>query len=396
MATQSLGKVMITPRGDWNISTVYRRLDLVTYQGGSYICTADNTVTIPGTQAGSSSWQVVAAPSVNPSDFANGVKNTVGPGETLTITDVSPIPSLLSIRVFGENLLPWPKASGAWSVNENGSLTATKTSTAGSLKDLVIYTGETALPVGEYRLICEDGVNKSNSARINITKTDGTTVGPLHAYGETVAEFSVDETVTAVRVSVHCIIIGETTFSPVLSRLTAETSGYVSPIKWETVTVNCAESRQSENPQTASTDENGFTNELSAVYPRTVVWATTTDSSAGNPSVQMTYLQDTASAIDGTVHTFSVPFSLEEGETYKTLQEIQADGIMTETSGTAVASVNLVYSDAVASDVMALSSCVVLLSRNGSRLYPVVVRPGIGTSESLAAVTGTVNVVYGR
>ena len=45
MATtkQILGKVTVTPKGEYQTDTEYKRLDIVTFEGSSYIAKADNT-----------------------------------------------------------------------------------------------------------------------------------------------------------------------------------------------------------------------------------------------------------------------------------------------------------------------------------------------------------------
>ncbi len=104
---------------------------------------------------------------------------------------------------------------------------------------------------------------------------------------------------------------------------------------------------------------------------------------------------------DGRVKAVSVPFSLGENELFKTLSAIPADGYVTETSGAAVATVSLVNPMAHPKDtatftaeVTALCTCTVLLYRHGSDLYPVVVRAGNGMAGSLAAISGTLNVLF--
>ena len=39
--TKNVGRVSIVPKGDWNINNTYIRLDLVTYDGNSYIAKKD-------------------------------------------------------------------------------------------------------------------------------------------------------------------------------------------------------------------------------------------------------------------------------------------------------------------------------------------------------------------
>ncbi len=43
MAEINLGKIRIVYRGDWADSTEYRELDIVLYDGSSYLCKTDHT-----------------------------------------------------------------------------------------------------------------------------------------------------------------------------------------------------------------------------------------------------------------------------------------------------------------------------------------------------------------
>ena len=57
MATKILGKVAITPKGEFNELTEYQILDLVTYQGSSYISLQKTTGNLPTDEE---YWQLVA------------------------------------------------------------------------------------------------------------------------------------------------------------------------------------------------------------------------------------------------------------------------------------------------------------------------------------------------
>lgn len=58
MSTFNLGKFMLTPRGNYSAGTTYSRLDVVLYQGSSYVCKSDNTVNkIP---TNTTYWQLLA------------------------------------------------------------------------------------------------------------------------------------------------------------------------------------------------------------------------------------------------------------------------------------------------------------------------------------------------
>ena len=72
-----LGRVLLIPKGEWNSTTAYTKLDLVSYQGSSYVCTVANTNQVP---TNTSYWQLSAQKG---RDGANGKDGAQGPkGDT--------------------------------------------------------------------------------------------------------------------------------------------------------------------------------------------------------------------------------------------------------------------------------------------------------------------------
>lgn len=57
MATKILGKVAITPKGEYSNATTYQNLDLITYQGGSYLALKETTGILP---TNNEYWQLIA------------------------------------------------------------------------------------------------------------------------------------------------------------------------------------------------------------------------------------------------------------------------------------------------------------------------------------------------
>ena len=57
MATKILGKVAITPKGEYNNATTYQSLDLITYDGGSYLALKETTGNLP---TNNEYWQLIA------------------------------------------------------------------------------------------------------------------------------------------------------------------------------------------------------------------------------------------------------------------------------------------------------------------------------------------------
>lgn len=60
MTEIQIGKVMLTPKGEYDGSKSYTRLDVVTYQGSSYVCLSDTSTTPPG-----ANWQLLAIKGVD-------------------------------------------------------------------------------------------------------------------------------------------------------------------------------------------------------------------------------------------------------------------------------------------------------------------------------------------
>lgn len=57
MTTKILGKVAITPKGEYNSATTYQDLDLITYQGNSYLALKETTGNLP---TNNEYWQLIA------------------------------------------------------------------------------------------------------------------------------------------------------------------------------------------------------------------------------------------------------------------------------------------------------------------------------------------------
>ena len=76
--TKNLGKVSVTPRGTYTAGTSYERLDIVTYQGGSWIALQNSTNVTP---AAGAYWQQLSS---------KGDKGDQGPiGDTVTVDGVA-------------------------------------------------------------------------------------------------------------------------------------------------------------------------------------------------------------------------------------------------------------------------------------------------------------------
>lgn len=78
--TKNLGKVSVTPRGTYTAGTSYERLDIVTYQGGSWIALQNSTNVTP---AAGAYWAQIAA---------KGDTGTAGQSCTVAIGTVTSVP----------------------------------------------------------------------------------------------------------------------------------------------------------------------------------------------------------------------------------------------------------------------------------------------------------------
>jgi len=59
--TVTLGQVSIISKGAWSSATAYKKLDMVSHNGGSWLCAAANTNKEPGVASGWASYWVQAA-----------------------------------------------------------------------------------------------------------------------------------------------------------------------------------------------------------------------------------------------------------------------------------------------------------------------------------------------
>ena len=98
MATQILGKVGVVPKGDYNSSTTYERLDIVTYNGGSYMALGETIGNLP---TNTTYWQLLTQKGTDGQDGYTPVKGTdywtnadkteiVGSATTQVETDIQP------------------------------------------------------------------------------------------------------------------------------------------------------------------------------------------------------------------------------------------------------------------------------------------------------------------
>ena len=77
--TKNLGKVAVTPRGAYSSGTSYERLDVVTYQGGSWMALQSSTNVTPASGA---YWMQIAAKG---DDGSSGQSCTVAIGDVTTV-----------------------------------------------------------------------------------------------------------------------------------------------------------------------------------------------------------------------------------------------------------------------------------------------------------------------
>ncbi len=94
MPSQVLGKVSVTPRGDYNAGTTYYALDIVGYQGGSYLAMKEVTGVTPSNDG--VNWMQLSGPGLPGEQGPQGNPGAAaGFGEaTATVDDTSGTPSV--------------------------------------------------------------------------------------------------------------------------------------------------------------------------------------------------------------------------------------------------------------------------------------------------------------
>lgn len=75
MATKILGKVVITPKGEFNEATTYQKLDVVTYQGSSFICLQKTVSNLP---TNTEYWQLIAEKGEQGEQGEQGIQGVQG------------------------------------------------------------------------------------------------------------------------------------------------------------------------------------------------------------------------------------------------------------------------------------------------------------------------------
>ena len=94
MPSQVLGKVSVTPKGDYNAGTTYYALDIVGYEGGSYLAMKEVTGIEPGNDG--TNWMQLSGPGLPGNQGPQGEPGAAaGFGEaTATVDDTSGTPSV--------------------------------------------------------------------------------------------------------------------------------------------------------------------------------------------------------------------------------------------------------------------------------------------------------------
>lgn len=132
MAEVNAGRVMILPLGNYNSATPYKVLDLVTYDGNSWLCRQDCTGVTPSDSA-SQFWQKFG------SSVSIATVNTAGivrpDGATITIL----ADGTISVPIATINSLGLCRPDGQTiAINENGTISAQVAGALASLTDVQI------------------------------------------------------------------------------------------------------------------------------------------------------------------------------------------------------------------------------------------------------------------
>lgn len=75
MTTKILGKVAITPKGEYSNATTYQSLDLITYNGGSYLALKETTGNLP---TNNEYWQLIAEKGKDGEKGEQGIQGVQG------------------------------------------------------------------------------------------------------------------------------------------------------------------------------------------------------------------------------------------------------------------------------------------------------------------------------
>ena len=133
ITTSNLGKVTITPKGEW-VTGTYARLDLVTLGGASYLSKEDNNTQIPSTLA--TKWQVIAQNGQD-SWFNVTARIPLSAGSYYTLaTALAQVPSGAKTKGF---YLLFESSANVWKMYQFLGVVATEWATEAKWRDVTPY-----------------------------------------------------------------------------------------------------------------------------------------------------------------------------------------------------------------------------------------------------------------
>ncbi len=112
MAVKNLGKVAITPKGEFSEITTYQKLDVVTYLGSSYMALQESTGNLP---TNTEYWQKIAEKGVNGEPGKDGLNGTNGIDGKDGISVSSIIQTTTSSESGGTNIITATLSDGSTS-----------------------------------------------------------------------------------------------------------------------------------------------------------------------------------------------------------------------------------------------------------------------------------------
>lgn len=150
MATIDLGKVRITPKGEWNSSATYEILDVVSLDGSSYLAIGAVSANTAVTNA--TYWAILASKGETGSTGLTGNTGSVAPDTFESLAkNLSAYPSVLGY--IGANL-----ATVTYSISGGEEIVKTLNYTSGNLTSIVL-SGDTPAGIDLTKTLSYTGSN---------------------------------------------------------------------------------------------------------------------------------------------------------------------------------------------------------------------------------------------
>jgi len=172
MATQILGKVGVVPKGNYNGATTYDKLDIVTYNGQSYMALSTTTGNLP---TNTTYWQLLIEKPIKGTDYYTAQEKTEMEQEVITAVEAY-IPDVSNFITKDVNDLTYytlKTATGSLIDLEINSSTYVVTLSLKDVNGNVISTDSIDLPL---ETVVVGGSYDSTNQKIVLTLQNGNTV----------------------------------------------------------------------------------------------------------------------------------------------------------------------------------------------------------------------------